>query len=345
MTLKVAVSGYGTIGKRVAYAISKQDDMKLVGVVKHSPDFEARLAVEKGIDVYVTESERLAKFEKAGIKAKGVKEDLFSKADLVVDATPEGVGEENKKNIYVPKKIKAIFEGGEEPEIADASFVAQANYSEALGKNYIRCVSCNTTGIVRVLNALDKGFKVKKARVFLARRATDPGEIKKGPINAIVPDPVSVPSHHGPDVQTVLHNLDITTLAIKVPTTLMHLHAITVEVSKNVQAKDVIDLLEKTPRMLLVNSADGFNSTAAITEYARELGRYRNDIYENVIWEDSISAQKNEIYLYQAIHQEADVVPENVDAIRAMFQLEKDPLKSIRKTDKSLGIKTPCLNT
>ncbi len=341
MTLKVAINGYGTIGKRVAFAVSKQDDMKVVGVVKHSPDFEARFAVEKGFDVYVTESSRLEKFEKAGIKVKGLKEDLFGKADIVVDATPEGIGEENKKNIYLPKKIKAIFEGGEEPEIAEASFVAQANYSEALGKNYVRCVSCNTTGLVRVLNALDQNFKVKKARVFLARRATDPSEIKKGPINSIVPDPVTVPSHHGPDVQTVLHNLDITTLAIKVPTTLMHLHAINVEVSKSCQAKDVVDALKQTPRIMLVHSGEGIHSTAGIIEYARELGRYRYDLYENIIWEDSISCQKNEIYLYQAIHQEADVVPENVDAIRAMFKLEKDPMKSIRKTDKSLGIKTP----
>lgn len=341
MTIRVAINGYGTIGKRVAYAVSKQDDMKLIGVVKHSPDFDAQFAVEKGFDVYVTEKDRLSKFEKAGVKVKGLKEDLFSKVDVVVDATPEGIGEENKKNIYAPKKLSAVFEGGEEPYVGDVSFVAQANYSEALGKKYVRCVSCNTTGIVRALNALDKAFKVKKARVFLARRASDPGEIKKGPINSIVPDPVHVPSHHGPDAQTVLKNLDITTLAIKVPTTLMHLHAFTVEVSKNVQTKDVVDLFEKTPRMLLLNSELGANSTAGVTEYARELGRYRNDLYENVIWEDSISAQKNEIYFYQAIHQEADVVPENIDAIRAIFQLEKDGMKSIRRTDKSLGIKTP----
>ena len=341
MSIRVGVNGYGTIGKRVAYAISKQDDMKVSGVIKHTPDFEARFAAERGFDVYVTGEDRLSKFEKEGIKVKGTKEDLFGKVDVVVDATPEGIGEENKKNIYEPRKLSAIFEGGEEPYVADTSFVAQVNYVEALGKKYVRCVSCNTTGIVRILNALDNGFKVKKARVFLARRATDPHEIKKGPINAIVPDPVSIPSHHGPDAQTVLKNMDITTLAIKVPTTIMHLHAINVEVAKSATAKDVIDILNQTPRMMLLHSGEGIHSTAGIIEYARELGRYRYDLYENIIWEDSISANKNEIYLYQAIHQEADVVPENVDAIRAMFQLEKDPIKSIRKTDKSLGIKTP----
>ncbi len=44
------------------------------------------------------------------------------------------------------------------------------------------------------------------------------------------------------------------------------------------------------------------------------------------------------LYYFQAVHQEADVVPENVDAIRAMLELETDRGASIRKTDLSLGI-------
>ena len=32
MPAKVAINGYGTIGKRVADAVSLQDDMKIVGV-------------------------------------------------------------------------------------------------------------------------------------------------------------------------------------------------------------------------------------------------------------------------------------------------------------------------
>ena len=40
----------------------------------------------------------------------------------------------------------------------------------------------------------------------------------------------------------------------------------------------------------------------------------------------------------QAVHQESDVVPENVDAIRAMLELEEDGEKSILKTNKAMGI-------
>ena len=40
-----------------------------------------------------------------------------------------------------------------------------------------------------------------------------------------------------------------------------------------------------------------------------------------------------------AIHQESIVIPENIDAIRAMFNLA-DKWTSIEKTDKALGLIT-----
>src|SRR5438093_13516599 len=89
---KVAINGYGTIGKRVADAVALQDDMEVVGVSKMSPNFEARLAVEKGFPLYATTKDVLPKFEKAGIKVHGTLEEMLKEADLVVDATPEESG-------------------------------------------------------------------------------------------------------------------------------------------------------------------------------------------------------------------------------------------------------------
>lgn len=64
----------------------------------------------------------------------------------------------------------------------------------------------------------------------MVRRGSDPSEVKKGPINSIVPNPPKVPSHHGPDVKTVMEGIDVTTMALLVPTTLMHQHNIMVEI-------------------------------------------------------------------------------------------------------------------
>ena len=50
----VAINGYGTIGKRVADAVAAQDDMKVIGVSKTRPNYEARTAVEeKGYPLYI----------------------------------------------------------------------------------------------------------------------------------------------------------------------------------------------------------------------------------------------------------------------------------------------------
>ena len=48
MSIKVAINGFGTIGKRVADAVDAQDDMEIVGVTKTGPSFGCDLAVKKG---------------------------------------------------------------------------------------------------------------------------------------------------------------------------------------------------------------------------------------------------------------------------------------------------------
>ncbi|WP_457590838.1 type II glyceraldehyde-3-phosphate dehydrogenase [Geoglobus sp.] len=332
--VKVAINGYGTIGKRVADAVSLQDDMEVVGVTKTKPDFEARMGATK-YSLYAAIPDRVEVFEKAGIKVEGTIEDLLEKADVVVDCSPGKVGAENKP-LYEKAGVKAIFQGGEKAHVAEASFSALANYEEAVGKNFVRVVSCNTTGLARVLAILKDMYSIKKVRATMIRRVVDPKEDKKGLVNGIMPDPVKLPSHHAEDVKTVLPDVNIVTTAFKVPTTLMHLHSIAVEIDGAVSVEDVIARFEEEPRIMLFSKEEGFTSTAKIIEFAREY-RLRYDLFENAVWRESINFHDGELYVTQAIHQEAIVVPENIDAIRAMFELA-DKWESMRKTNRTLGI-------
>lgn len=331
---KIAINGYGTIGKRVADAVTAQDDMEIIGVSKTKPNYEAAVAKQLGYDIYAPAA-NLGAFEKAGMPAAGSIEEMVEKADVVVDCTPGGIGEENKA-LYQKAGVKAIWQGGEDHELAGFSFNAVCNYEQALGLDFVRVVSCNTTGLCRVIYPLDKEFGIKKVRVTLARRAVDPNDIKKGPINAIVPDPIKLPSHHGPDVKSVLPHISITSAAMKIPTTLMHLHTVNMELNKDCTAEDIKKVFSAQSRIHFVGQ--GIASTAEIMEYARDIKRPRNDMWENCIWPDSITVHEKEIYFFQAIHQESIVVPENVDAIRAMMELESSGAKSIQKTNKALGL-------
>jgi glyceraldehyde-3-phosphate dehydrogenase (NAD(P)) len=59
---------------------------------------------------------------------------------------------------------------------------------------------------------------------------------------------------------------------------------------------------------------------------------------ENVLWEEGLRLDGRDLYFFQAIHQESIVVPENIDAIRSMFDLARDGAESIAKTDRALGL-------
>jgi glyceraldehyde-3-phosphate dehydrogenase (NAD(P)) len=334
--IRVGVNGYGTIGRRVADAVRKQKDMELVGVSAAHPHYKYGVAREKGIDLYALDMKSLESFNSAGYTLRGTLHDLLQRVDIVVDGAPDDMGPTNKA-IYQQAKVKAIFQGGEEHELTGTSFVAQCNFEEAAGKQMIRVVSCNTTGLCRTLNAIDKGVGVSRARAVLARRATDPDDVKKGPIDAVVLDPTTLPSHHGPDVQTVLPRIPIVTMAFKVPTTHMHLHSLIVSLKTPATREDVVRALQAAPRLNLVDGKSGFKSTANIMDWARERGRDRNDVYEATVWRDSVTVVDGEAYMFLGVHQEAIVVPENIDAIRAVMG-GYNREDSMRMTDESLGI-------
>lgn len=335
--IKVAVNGYGTIGKRVADAVAAQPDMEVIGVSKTSVSAEAYIAKKRGYPLYIADLGKKSAFEKAGIEIAGDIEAMIKAADIVVDATPGGVGEKNRP-IYERFGKKAIWQGGEGHEVAGFSFNAHANYKEAEGKQFARVVSCNSTGLVRLIHALDQAFGVERVRAVMVRRGADPSDVKRGPVDAIVLNPATIPSHHGPDVNTVLPHIDIVTLAMIVPTTFMHMHTIQMDLKKETTRDAVLKVFEDHNRIGLVRKATGIKSNAELREYTQDLGRPRTDLWENGVFEESVSVLNGkEFYCFQAIHQEADVVPENIDCIRALMGTVKDPEESIRMTNKALN--------
>ncbi len=338
--VRIGINGYGTIGKRVADAILKQDDMELVGVVKTKPDYVALQAVKKGLKIYAPDADAVKVFESAGIPVAGTLQDLLGQVDVIVDATPGGVGAKYKP-LYEELGVKAIYQGGEKAHVAEVSFSSLCNFDEAVGKKSVRVVSCNTTGLLRLICTLHNAIGVKSVRATIVRRAADPKEIKRGPVNSINLDPVKLPSHHGEDVKTVLPWLDIITAAVVVPTTLMHVHLVNFKLSRQASLEEVLQALGSTRRIILVDTKKtGIKSTAEIIEAARDAGRARNDVPELVVFKDSIIVNGNEVILFQAVHQESIVVPENIDAVRAIMNLASRE-DSIKKTDETLGLGTP----
>ncbi|TMT85324.1 type II glyceraldehyde-3-phosphate dehydrogenase [Haloterrigena sp. H1] len=334
--LQVAINGYGTIGKRVADAVRQQPDMEVLGVAKTRPNFEAETAIDKGFSLYAAVEEREHLFDEAGLEIAGSVDELVDEADVVVDATPSGIGAQNKE-LYEEYDTPALYQGGEDADLVDVSFNARSNFAEAADADHVRVVSCNTTGLSRVIAPLREAYGVEKVRATLVRRGGDPGQTDRGPINDILPNPVTIPSHHGPDVETIFDDLDIDTLGMKVPATLMHMHSLNVTLEEEVDAAEVRELFEDESRLFLIPERMDIDGSGKLKEYALDAGRPRGDLWENCIWEESISTVGNDLYLFQGIHQESDVVPENVDAIRAVTG-SADAEESIETTNEALGI-------
>ena len=334
--IQVGINGYGTIGKRVADAVVQQPDMEVVGVAKTRPNFEAQGAVDKGFDLYAAREDRKHLFGEAGIDIAGDVEELVEQSDIVVDACPSGIGEANSE-MYAEYDTPALLQGGEDGDAVDTSFNARSNYDTVEDADLVRVVSCNTTGLSRLIAPLQEEYGIDKVRATLVRRGGDPAQSGRGPINDILPNPVSLPSHHGPDVNTIFPDLAIDTLGLKVPATLMHMHSVNVTLESEPDAEEVRDLLESQDRTFVIPEWLGLDGAGAIKELAQDAGRPRADIWENCIWGESVSMEGSDLYLFQAIHQESDVVPENVDAIRAVLG-EADQQESIQRTNEAMGI-------
>ena len=338
--VRVAINGYGVIGKRVADAVRRQDDMALAGVADVVTDYRIRTALELNIPLFAATEDAVSAMRDADLAPLGTLDELMADSDIVIDCTPKKVAGQNRDR-YAAAGRRAVFQGGEKHSLTGFSFISSLNYQDAVGRDFVRVVSCNTTALGRVVGALHREGLVKTARAVLFRRGTDPWESHlNAPLNTVVPE-TSTPSHQGPDLQTILPDLDIVTMAAKGPFDLGHVHFTMVETSRSTSVDEVRTLLERAPRVAFVRAADSLGSQNAIVELMRDLGRPRADLWEVALWEDAIAVRPDggEVYLAYHVPNEAIVIPETIDAIRAMTGLESDPLRSMAKTDASLGIR------
>ena len=282
--VRVAINGYGVIGKRVADAIMLQPDMSVSGIADIVDDWRIRLAAEKGYRVFGATVEAVAAMSNAGIATSGSLADLLADSDIVIDCTPKNIGAANVST-YRAAGVKHILQGGEKHALTGHSFVAEASYASAVGGSSTRVVSCNTTSIVRTLTALKKGGLLGSARGTLLRRATDPWEShQSGIMNTLVPES-RIPS-----------------------------------------------------RIALIRSDAGLPALNSIKEWMLDLGRPHGDLYEVALWEDMLTVEGDELFYAYMVDNQAIVIPETVDAIRALCGLEQEAASSIATTNASIGI-------
>ncbi len=174
---------------------------------------------------------------------------------------------------------------------------------------------------------------------MLVRRATDPWESDKGGImNTVVPE-AKIPSHQGPDAKTVVPDLNVVTMAAKAAHTQTHNHYWIVNLNRPTDREEVLAAFRAAPRIAFIRMADGIVALNHTIELLKDLGRPRGDMWEVALWQDVLTVSGQELYYTYQVFNEAIVVPEIIDAIRALTGAVEKGDESIRMTDIALGMK------
>lgn len=343
--IRVGVAGYGTIGQRLADGVAMQEDMELVGIADLAPTLSIRALNENNMigangvkyNLYLVDGADQKDFKENGIPISGTFKDLVSNVDIMLDSSPGGIGEKNKE-IYEKFGVKAIFQGGEKNSVADVFFHGYANYEKGVGADYLKLTSCNTTGLIRAIDCLDREIGIEKVAITIIRRVADPGDYHRGLTNALQID--KAPSHQAVDLMTIMPHVSATGILVHTPVT--HGHIITVLATakngKKITKEEALKLFQKHPRIRVVRIEDGFKGNASLFKYARDLGNRRGDMYEIAIWEDSIVESGNDIMFAINIPQESVTIPETIDAIRAAMQIQLTRNEGTEETNKYLRI-------
>jgi glyceraldehyde-3-phosphate dehydrogenase (NAD(P)) len=334
---RVGVVGYGVIGQRLADGVAKQADMELVGVVDIAPTLSIRAMFDSGqpYPLYVFNEENKPAFQAEGFPVEGTLDDLLSRVNIVLDATPGGVGMKNKE-LYKAKRVKAIFQGGEQNDVADVFFHGYANYEKGIGRDYLKLTSCNTTGFIRAVDCLDKVVGIERVVITIIRRVADPGDAHRGLVDVALVE--KVPNHQAKDLMLIMPHIEATGLLVHVPTTHGHIISILATPKRRITVDEALQLFSNHPRIKVVEIAKGFNSNAALFRYARDRGNKRADMYEIAVFKETVVLSGDQLFFTINVPQEAVVTPETIDGVRAALSLQTDWKEAVHLTNKYLGL-------
>jgi glyceraldehyde-3-phosphate dehydrogenase (NAD(P)) len=335
--VKVGVAGYGVIGNRLAAGVAMQEDMELVGVADVAPTLAVRALKERGMPyrLFAAVPGSETTLGEAGIPVSGSFDDLLGEVDVMLDSAPGGIGAKNKEK-YLEHGVKAVFQGGEKAEVADVFFHGTVNYDKGLGVNYLKLTSCNTTGLVRAVDAVHKAVGVSKTFITIVRRVADPGDTHRGLTNVLQVE--AIPNHQAVDLMHIMPEIDATGMLIHTPVTHGHIITLSVTPKQPITVDEAIEAFRAYPRIKVVRIADGFNSNSSLFQWARYMEYPRADMYEIGLWEEMVGKSGDDLVFAINIPQESVTIPETIDAIRAGMRMQETGAEAVATTDRYLGI-------
>jgi glyceraldehyde 3-phosphate dehydrogenase len=263
MAVKVAINGFGRIGRSVARIIAERDDVELVAINDlTSPDMISYLL--ENDSVHGTFNHKVEELEDNYLKIAGSKVKLFSDynpenldfggegAEVVLECTGVFLTEEKAK-VHLKNGVKkVVFSAPAKDDTA--TFVIGVNNDKYEGQDIISNASCTTNCLAPVAKVLDDAFGIEKGLMTTVHSYTNDQNIldvkhKKDKRRARAAAVNMIPTTTGaakaigkvlPQLQGKMHGQ-----SVRVPTPNVSIVDLNVVVSKNTTKEEINAILRE----------------------------------------------------------------------------------------------------
>jgi glyceraldehyde-3-phosphate dehydrogenase type II len=305
----VHVVGTGTIGEPLIGILCEQksnlgiDEItfhKHSALTKDKPKIDN--LIKKGARLSVLE-DRVDSFKAIGLEPEFTIEEAISRASVVIDCTPGGMGLQNKADYYLKysDKVKGFLAQGSENGFGKKYARGINDHVINSDDQFLQVVSCNTHNIACLVNTVALSISPDNlidGKFLCIRRSNDISQSR-----SFVPAPTindhdheTFGTHHAEDAaslfQTMNLDLNLFSSALKINTQYMHTVWFNLKLKESTNKEKIIDLLDRNDRIALTEH----KSSNAVFSFGRDQGQYGRILNQTVVVESSINVRnENEV--------------------------------------------------
>ena len=297
----IHVIGTGTIGEPLIGLLSDYKDKIGIDQVTFHKNSALKGDYTKVLDLQnrgahlAVDSDKIEDFRAFGMNPDFETEEAISRASVVIDCTPKGIGHDNKLKYYqkFSKQVKGFLAQGSEDGFGKK--YARGINDSALSSDdkFIQIVSCNTHNISSIVDTLSFGdmFNIIKGDFTCIRRANDisqNGSFIASPEVGRHKDSI-FGTHHARDsydlFSTLHHHPNLFSSALKINSQYMHILRFCVEVKGSPSRKDILNKFNSNKFIALTKK----DLTNKVFSFGRDHGYYGRIFNHTVIAENSLS--------------------------------------------------------
>ena len=307
----IHVIGTGTIGEPLIGLLSDYKDKLGIDQVTFHKNSALKGDYTKVIDLQkrgahlAVDNDKIKDFLSFGMEPEYEAEEAISRASVVIDCTPKGIGHKNKEQYYskFSSNVKGFLAQGSESDFGKKYALGINDDALNIFKDqFIQIVSCNTHNISCITNTIalneNNAENLLEGKYVCVRRANDmhqeEGYIPSPLVNKHITEQFG--SHHAEDAanlfKTLNYDLNLFSSAMKVNSQYMHVLWFSLKVDETISLDDVKHRLDQNQLVAFTSK----NLTSRVFSFGRDHGHYGRILNQTVVVEQTLNVKNgNEI--------------------------------------------------